>query len=386
MQVFDRFKVSDFSLTAEGYLLTPAKLSRLGVQEYYGFEFGLEPADKLFRWHRPADEVFAPEAMRSFMLKPVTVGHPPGGVTATSWKDHAVGSVGLPEQDGDHVRADLLITAPDAINEVQRGTVELSCGYDCDLDFTPGVTDAGEPYDGVMRNIRGNHVAIVPEGRCGPSCKIGDQSMTAITDCAGNPRCACRASNPKGDQHMTTVTIDGATFEVADQKLADAIRASNEATSKMLADVRALLNDANTSLADMKAKQEAADKAAAEAKAAQEAAEKAKPSDADIAKMAADRAALIDTAKKIDPAFEPGDKSAADIRAAVVTAKMGDAAVKDRSADYVAAMFDALAATANDSGQDDPIRNAMKGGSRNANVSPRDAYLASLADAWKPKA
>lgn len=541
MQVFDRFKVSDFSLTEEGYLSVPSRISRTGVQGYYGWEFGIEPMDKLFKWHRPADEVFAPDALRSFMLKPVTVGHPPGGVSASTWKDLAVGSVGLPTQDGDHVRADLLITAPDAINQIQRGTVELSCGYDCELDFTPGVTDDGQPYDGVMRKIRGNHVAIVPEGRCGPSCKIGDAAtggpkvvmlyaspttnrlmrewainagfdltksyggrdlapeefdfhltlfateapitlptgsheipavtlsvptgfamlgkdanipalsfgidaalermrghyvqtykarptfpdfkphisvsyawaglpdlasvalpsfpiildrivvddlapkigdaaMPAVQDCGGNPACKCS----KGDPTMKhSVTIDGATFEVADQKLADAIRASNEATSRMLADVRALLNDANASLADMKAKEEAADKAAAEAAARAEAAEKAKPTDADIAKMAADRAAVIVDAKKIAADFEPGDKSVPDIKAGVVAAKMGDEAVKDRSADYIAALFDTLKSTASDAGSD-PIRGALAG--KAAAVSPYAAYRASLSDAWKAKA
>jgi len=384
MMIFDRFPVSDFSLTAEGYLAVPSKISRIGTQEYWAYEFGIDgPSDRPLKFYRPADEVFAPDAIRSFLLKPVTIGHPPGGVTAQTWKEHAVGSVGLPTEDGEHVRADLLITHPDAIIEVQRGTVELSCGYDCTLDMTPGTTPDGEAYDGVMRDIRGNHVAIVPEGRCGPSCKIGDRSMTQVSDCPGNPRCACRASPPKtGDQSMTTVTIDGATFDVADQKLADAIKAANDKLG-LMGEMKTLLADATAALADMKAKQEASDKAAADAKAAQEAAEKAKPTDADIARMAAERSALIDTAKTIAPDFEPGDKSAADIKAAIVTAKMGDAAVKDRAPEYIAAMFDALAATAKADGND-PIGKAFAAPA-DKKLSPRDAYIAGLNSAHLPK-
>lgn len=50
---------------------------------------------------------------------------------------------------------------------------ELSCGYHYDLDLTPGEYE-GEKYDGVMRNIRGNHVALVEEGRAGHDVLVHD--------------------------------------------------------------------------------------------------------------------------------------------------------------------------------------------------------------------
>ena len=37
---------------------------------------------------------------------------------------------------------------------------ELSCGYYCDLDETPGEYE-GQRYDARQRNIRGNHLALV---------------------------------------------------------------------------------------------------------------------------------------------------------------------------------------------------------------------------------
>ena len=40
--------------------------------------------------------------------------------------------------------------------------------------MTPGVTPEGEKYDGVMRDIVGNHVALVREGRAGPDVVVGD--------------------------------------------------------------------------------------------------------------------------------------------------------------------------------------------------------------------
>jgi hypothetical protein len=209
----------------------------------------------------------------------------------------------------------------------------------------------------------------------------GDPPMPTANDCAGKFRCTC-ASKPQGDQTMKhSVTVDGATFEVADEALAKAIKAQDEKHTKMLSDVKGLLSDATAALADMKAKQEAADKAAADAKAAQEAAEKAKPTDAEIAKMAADRANVIVDAKKIAPDFEPGDKSIADIRAGVVAKKLGDAAVKDRSADYVAAQFDLLATSAKD--EKAPAALVFKSKDDTGKPEGVKAYDAWLTDAWK---
>lgn len=180
MRMTDRVAVSDMQMTGEGYLRASARISRTGIQEYMGYEFGKtdDEALKTFRIYRPTDEVFSPETLASWKLKPVTDAHPIENVTAETWRKEAVGIVAEDvRQDGDHTAATLLITDADIANRIQRkGSVELSCGYDCDLDETPGVTADGEPYDAVQRAIRGNHVAIVDQGRCGPSCKVGDKA------------------------------------------------------------------------------------------------------------------------------------------------------------------------------------------------------------------
>jgi hypothetical protein len=40
---------------------------------------------------------------------------------------------------------------------IQAGRQRRPVGYDCDIDWTPGVTDSGERYDAVQRNIKTNH-------------------------------------------------------------------------------------------------------------------------------------------------------------------------------------------------------------------------------------
>ena len=145
---------------AEGYL------TRSGI---FVYRDGL---GNTVRELRPPEEVMHPEALASFALVPVTNDHPSEMLTADNAKQYAVGSVSesvVPE--GDKVRASLMITDAAAIEALDAGKSELSCGYTADVEFSPGVWN-GQPYDAVQRNIRGNHVALVDAGRAGPACAI----------------------------------------------------------------------------------------------------------------------------------------------------------------------------------------------------------------------
>jgi hypothetical protein len=55
---------------------------------------------------------------------------------------------------------------------------QLSGGYHYKADMTPGVWN-GVNYDGVMREIRGNHVALVETGRAGNDVMVMDAAMDA---------------------------------------------------------------------------------------------------------------------------------------------------------------------------------------------------------------
>lgn len=54
-------------------------------------------------------------------------------------------------------------------------------GYRCRYDFTPGFWN-GQEYDVVQRALRGNHVALVDEGRMGPEVAILDHLMVITVD------------------------------------------------------------------------------------------------------------------------------------------------------------------------------------------------------------
>jgi hypothetical protein len=94
--------------------------------------------------------------------------------------------VGLTEsivRDGNYLKGSLIIFHEDTIKAIERGErKEISLGYKCQLDPTPGVYN-GESYDAVQTNIIINHVALGPKGwgRPGPDCAIHTDSKNLLS-------------------------------------------------------------------------------------------------------------------------------------------------------------------------------------------------------------
>lgn len=384
MIMTDRIVVRDYTLTGEGYLHVKATLSRTGIQDYYGWEISEEPSDKVFRVYRPAEEVFAKEALASFHLRPVTDGHPFDGVNAETWRKEAVGVIGSDtRQDGGHMAATLLITDAMICNRIQRdGSVELSCGYSCDLIMDGGVTETGETYDAKQTNIRGNHVAIVEQGRCGPSCKAGGDQMPNLTDCSGKSRCQCqRNPDTKGQDEMTTktVTIDGKQLEVT----ADVAAVIEGLQAKIAADEKSYgkLRDASAQLAEIVEKNTKVKTDELAAKDAEIADLKSKIPTADqIAATAIELAGVIADAKAIAPDLDTKGKAADAVRSDAVKFALGDkaASLDGKSADYITATFDRLVEAAKSSDGNAPLR--VGGDSK---PSAAKTYSDNLVNAWK---
>lgn len=158
---YDRTEIKA-TRTDEGYLIDTPIVGRAGVQLY-------KNADGTIRRElRPPEEVFHADSLKSFAGKPVTDEHPGEPVTAKNAKRLSVGTMqGEGKQDGDNVVAPIIIHDGEMIDKVMKGGKrELSLGYKVDLEETPGVWN-GQEYDAIQRNIRVNHLAIVPRGRAG---------------------------------------------------------------------------------------------------------------------------------------------------------------------------------------------------------------------------
>lgn len=159
--------------------LTP--ISKSNVCIYYGKEIpdseslGLEP-NKAYRLLRDPEELR--KAVSTFNNKPLLNKHI--GVTVIDPpKEAIVGSTGeRAEFDGTYLKNSLVIWDIDSILGVETDKQkEISSSYRYRLDMTPGEYE-GEAYDGVMRDIVCNHVAIVPSGRAGPDVFVYDSKPT----------------------------------------------------------------------------------------------------------------------------------------------------------------------------------------------------------------
>ena len=172
-------------VTPEGFLIcTGVPIARTGEYEYYaseGMSPGIEPdsSGRIISRREP-EQVFAPAALASFEGKPVTLGHPDvDEVTPDDWRQYAVGHVTNVRRgqgdDADKVIADLVISDAAAIDAINSGLREVSCGYDVTVEqVEPGVER--------QTHIRGNHVALVPAGRAGSECAIRDSKGGVTMD------------------------------------------------------------------------------------------------------------------------------------------------------------------------------------------------------------
>ena len=142
-------------------------------------ELGLEPS-KVYMIYRPAEEI--EKAAQTFNGLPLMLDHWEMDADNIP-KDKVVGSLGTDAKwEPPYLTNSLIVTDSKAIEAIENGSYsELSASYACDIDMTGGVFD-GKSYDGIMRNIKGNHVALVHEGRAGHDVKVEDSSLFAGGD------------------------------------------------------------------------------------------------------------------------------------------------------------------------------------------------------------
>lgn len=158
-------------------------ISKACVNEYLGREIpgweelGLD-ADRRYALLRDPEELA--KAADSFNNKPLLFDHNPVNADEHD-HDRTVGVVSNPAFEAPYLYADLSCWSGPAIRTVEDGSQkELSSAYRYEPDMTPG-TYAGVRYDGVMRNIFANHVALVKKGRAGPDVVVGDSAIRILT-------------------------------------------------------------------------------------------------------------------------------------------------------------------------------------------------------------
>ena len=353
-------------IDTDGFMRDSPIVARTGVYEYRN------PDGTIRREYRPADEVFASDALNSFRGKPITVLHPKKGkITAANAFGTAIGSIlsdGYPK-DEKYVACDIVIFAPDKIGKHR----ELSLGYRCDCEETPGVSPDGQAYDAIQRNIRINHLAVVPLARAG---------MKARLNCDGD-----EIIESEGTQNMSKFKIDGVEHEVPEavanyitalQSRADAAEAGLTATKETLAGVTASKTELQTKLDAMTGERDGV-QGKLDAMTAERDSLKSKVDAAEADKKAAVDKAVEDTKKEVKERAEleaDAKKAKCDktdgmdnkaLKIAIIKAVRGDSLNFDgKSDDYVNAYYDSIRSDLDSNAAGDQMRKIFNNDNNNS--------------------
>lgn len=160
-------------------------LSKVGVFPYYGKNIDptLEP-NKIYMVLRPEEELSNPETIQSFRLLPWVDDHPEEllgpeevGRMPTERKriEGVIGEDVYYDNSTGMLRGNLKLFSDSLTGKIDDdGKRELSIGYGCKYELASGMWK-GKKYDAIQREIRGNHLATVSQGRMGPDVAVLDK-------------------------------------------------------------------------------------------------------------------------------------------------------------------------------------------------------------------
>jgi hypothetical protein len=193
---FDRSTVR--TIDADGRLhVSKSHISKCGVNLYLGKEvpgwegLGLKP-DQIYRMLRDPGELA--KAVNTFARMQIQSEHVHTTVENPR-PDLIVGAVGSDVSfNAPYLDADLCIWDAEAIAGIETGVVrELSCAYRYIPLMNSGEYE-GQPYDGIMTEIQGSHLCLVPVGRAGEDVIVADSNPFKETNMA---KCAADEEDKK---------------------------------------------------------------------------------------------------------------------------------------------------------------------------------------------
>lgn len=171
-------KASARTIDKDGRMhVSRSNISKANVCPYMGKEIpgwqslGLD-ADKIYRLYRDPEELAKGAA--TFNNLPILLDHTYVSAEKPE-KERVIGSMSGVEFGDPYLAADLCFWDKAAIDAINAEAIEeLSSAYHYKADMTPGTTPEGEAFDGVMRDIIGNHLALVERGRAGSDVIVAD--------------------------------------------------------------------------------------------------------------------------------------------------------------------------------------------------------------------
>lgn len=171
------FALSKRRKTKEGFLLVEdnrfikEQVSPYAGREIPGWEdLGLDP-DKIYYGYRPASEII--KSIKSWDGLPLLLDH--AFESASNPTRQRIGSVGTSSRwDDPFGYNSFSFDEQWGIDAVESGEFkQISPSYRYRPEFVSGVFN-GERYDFIMRDLEGNHIAIVQRARGGPDLVVND--------------------------------------------------------------------------------------------------------------------------------------------------------------------------------------------------------------------
>lgn len=163
------FLLDKLKKNKDGFIKENVTIARIGSMDYLGSEIGMGyKLNDVVPVHVTDAELFSQETIDSVEGVDITFQHPDSlEITLDDWRSLSVGHVQNVYQDGEYLKGTIFVKDANTIKLIEeQGIKEVSLGYDSQIIEKDGKL--------IKTNIRANHLAIVPEGRCGSACKIGD--------------------------------------------------------------------------------------------------------------------------------------------------------------------------------------------------------------------
>lgn len=315
-RVDQRSKLTTVVKTDEGFLQVTAPIARVGVYRYRLADGSIQ------REYIPEETLFNKDSMNTLQMKPITNNHPLDFVNADNAASVSVGMVGQTFfRDGDKLVTQFVVSHRKGIDAIDAGRDELSPGYECDLDFTAGVTNEGEHYDCIQVNRVYNHLALVDNAR-------GGRDITLRVDGVEENELTV-TNKTDGGFTMKQIHIDGIPYEAVPEV------ANHIAKLESRAD--ALQDDLSSAKSENSTLQGKCDAAMDEVEKL-----KARLTDSAINELIASRMELVTTATKIcgEGKIDATDDKRA-IMEKVILAVAPSATIKaDASDDYIAGRYE----------------------------------------------
>lgn len=190
-------------------------ISKSGVFQYLGKNLPGADPDRIYNVWRPAEELNNPDTLKSFQLLPLIDDHAMLGENyGLAAEDKGVhGSTGENIIFEDNVLYSSLRIFSEFLKEkLDQGKIALSMGLRCAYEKASGVVN-GEHYDYIQRNIRGNHIALVDEGRMGRDVVVLDSMAFDHFDLAldtGDTNMADTEENKTDTEEKKAMTLEDA--------------------------------------------------------------------------------------------------------------------------------------------------------------------------------